>query len=93
MCGGRESAKPVKRCPGRPRKGGSDSKSDSAIIKHLRDSPFCLGVVGKDLKRYFKILSRARRADHLHTLEAVFNAFKKPDLCVQKEQMVKLCLV
>ena len=71
----------VKRGPGRPRKGVADSKSDSAITKHLHDSPSCLGVVGKDLKRYFKILSRARHADHLHTIEAVFIAFRKPNLC------------
>lgn len=67
-------------------------KADTAIARHLKESTSCRQAVCKDAKDRFKILSVARNADHLHTLEAVYIASLKPVLCAQKEHVRKLSL-
>ena len=68
------------------------SGASSAITKHLSVSPTCLESV-EPVEGRFSILSRARDLQHLQVLEAVYIAQRKPELCVQKEHLVKLCLV
>ena len=67
-------------------------KTDTAITRHLRETSTCRRGVCSDVKSHFSILHRARNADHLRTLEALYIARRKPSLCVQKEHVRKLCL-
>ena len=60
-------------------------KSDSAITRHLKESPMCLMEIGKDVVEHFKILARGRTQVHLGVLEAIFISRRKPTLCAQKE--------
>ena len=65
-------------------------KKDSAITKHLSESPACLQG---DPRQRFTILSQARDQLHLDFLEAIFIRRIKPDLCIQKEFTRTLQLV
>ena len=71
----------------------SDNKVLPAITRHLMDSPLCLKAVLCKLPECFKVLSRARNLEHLKTLEAMYIKLRKPDLCVQKEYVIRVCLV
>ena len=65
-------------------------RKDSAITKHLSESPACLQG---DPRQRFTILSQARDQLHLDFLEAIFIRRIKPDLCIQKEFTRTLQLV
>ena len=69
------------------------SKALTAITRHLLDFPSCLKVVLSKFPHCFKVLSKARNLQHLKTLEAMYIKLRKPNLCVQKEYVIKLCLV
>ena len=69
-----------------------ERKTDTAITRHLKNSPACLSAVCADVTRRFSILARARNACHLATLEAIFIARKKPELCNQKSHVKSLSL-
>ena len=73
--------------------GASDNKMLTAITRHLIDSPPCLKAVSCKLPECFKVLSRARNLQHLKTLEAIYIKLRKPDLCIQKEHVIRVCLV
>ena len=68
------------------------SSSDSAITRHLKESPKCLMNVCADTLHCFSVLARARNSSHLAVLEALFIASRKPVLCVQKEYVRTLLL-
>ena len=72
---------------------GDGNKTLSAITRHLMDSPLCLKAVLSKFPHCFKVLSKARNLQHLKTLEAMYIKLRKPNLCVQKEYVIKLCLV
>ena len=70
----------------------TSAKTDTAITRHLKNSLSCLEVVSKDVISHFSILARGRHLRHLCTLEAVFIARRKPELCAQKEYVHTLWL-
>ena len=73
--------------------GASDNKMLTAITRHLIDSPLCLKALSCKLPECFKVLSRARNLQHLKTLEEIYIKLRKPDLCIQKEHVIRVCLV
>ena len=71
-----------------------DSRSDSAITRHLKSHHNCLrAVCGPNMLDHFSILSRARNQFHLDVLEAVYIKVHNPELCQQKEYVKVLYLV
>ena len=90
-----QSAVTLRRRPGRPRKNGGEqdrdvetmasARSDTAITKHLKASQSCRLAVCTDYRSHFKIMARGRSKAHLNSLEAIFIACNKPELCVQKD--------
>ena len=87
----------LRRRPGRPRKSAGEqkpgtggiagAKSDTSITKHLKASRACLQAVCRDHMSRFRIVARGRSKAHLNSLEAIFIARTKPELCVQKESV------
>ena len=69
-----------------------DANSDTAITRHLKHSPDCLRAVCPSVAERFSILARGRSALHLATLEAIFIAERKPELCSQKQFIRSLSL-
>ena len=71
-----------------------ESRSDSAITRHLKSSLDCLrAVCSNDLVNVFKVVARSRNSFHLDVLEAVFIKLHSPVLCQQKEFVKVLYLV
>ena len=71
-----------------------ESRSDSAITRHLKSSLDCLrAVCSNDLVNVFKVVARSRNHFHLDVLEAVFIKLHSPVLCQQKEFVKVLYLV
>ena len=64
-----------------------NSKTDTAITAHLKQSRPCREHVCKNIQSHFSVLSKARHADHLKTVEAVYIALRQPELCVQKDRV------
>ena len=64
-------------------------RTDSAITRHLKDSPECRSP---GIRNHFKVLKKARH-QHLDILEAIFIRAKSPALCQQKEYVRNLSLV
>ena len=93
-----KSSQPIKRKRGRPRKDDSatcalqPAKADTAITRHLKESPTCLSEVGKKVPSHFSVLAKGRSLLQLQYLEALFITSYRPSLCVQKEHVVTLAL-
>ena len=64
-------------------------KSDSAITKHK----IITGLLAKcNVLSHFSVVARVRSKSHLNVSEAIFIAWLKPELCLQKEFVRRLCL-
>jgi len=71
-----------------------ESRSDSAITRHLKANHDCLrNVCSIDMMNVFKVVARSRNHFHLDVLEAVFIKLHSPVLCQQKEYVKVLYLV
>ena len=60
--------------------------NDSAVTKHLKESPDCLR---SDPKSRFQVLAQARNKAHLDVLEAVYIRHLEPELCQQKDTFTR----
>ena len=65
-------------------------RTDSAIMRHLKDSPECQSP---GIRSHFKVLKKARLQQQLDILEAIFICAKSPALFQQKEHVRNLSLV
>ena len=75
-------------------KGLANSRLDSTITRHLKNSPQCLTIVcSSKVLDYFSVFARARNHFHLDVLEAVFIKVHSSVLCQQKEFVKVLYLV
>ena len=63
--------------------------SDSAITRHLKDSPTCVNTKTRD---NFRVIAKGRNQDHLGVLGAIFIRRRNPSLCQQKEHLHILAL-
>ena len=59
---------------------------DSAVTKHLKESPDCLQ---SDPRLRFKVLAQARSIVHLDVLEAVYIRHLELELCQQKDTFTR----
>ena len=71
----------------------ADSRSDSAITRHLRSNHDCLMAVCFHVFDLFPVVARERNHFHLDVLEAVCIKLRCPVLCQQKEYVKVLYLV
>ena len=71
----------------------ADSRSDSAITRHLRSHHDCLMAVCSHVFDLFSVVARARNHFHLDVLEAVYIQLHSLVLCQQKEYVKVLYLV
>ena len=60
------------------------TRTDSAVTRHLRDSPSCIGN-NQDMTGRFRVLAQARSQFQLDVLEALLIKRLSPILCQQKE--------
>ena len=68
---------------------GRFTKSDFAILKHLKLNTEC---IRDDLRTVFRVLAQARSDSHLSILEALYIQRLTPTLCSQKEHVRVLSL-
>ena len=71
----------------------ADSRSESAITRHLRSNHDCLIAVFFHVFDLFSVVARARNPFHLDVLQAVYIKLHSPVLSQQKEYVKVLYLV
>ena len=71
----------------------ADSRSNSAITRHLRSNHDCPMAVCSHVFDLFSVVARARNHFHLDVVEAVYIILHCPVLCQQKEHVKVLYLV
>ena len=71
----------------------ADSRSDSAITRHLKSKHDCLMAVCSHVFDLFSVVARARNHFHLDVLEAVYIKLYSLVSCQQREYAKVLYLV